>query len=58
MHPGAAEDHPLPDNMPDVLPQQEAPPDGSPLGYARMAVMDGKTLKHKVGLPKNCQEIN
>ncbi|KAJ6549488.1 hypothetical protein B0H10DRAFT_2169974 [Mycena sp. CBHHK59/15] len=43
------------------LPRQEAPPDGSPRGYVRMATMDGKTLKHWAGFkePKcaldNCQ---
>ncbi|KAJ6620277.1 hypothetical protein B0H10DRAFT_1946099 [Mycena sp. CBHHK59/15] len=44
-----AEDHPLPANMPDILPRQEVPPDGSPRGYVRMATMDGKTLKHWAG---------
>ncbi|KAJ6479635.1 hypothetical protein C8R45DRAFT_1054414 [Mycena sanguinolenta] len=38
---------PLPQNMPETLPQQAAPPAGSPHGYARLAVMDGKTLTHK-----------
>ncbi|KAJ7483117.1 hypothetical protein B0H11DRAFT_1723416 [Mycena galericulata] len=27
--------------------QQEAPPDGEPRGYIRLAVMDGKTIKHR-----------
>ncbi|KAJ7232713.1 hypothetical protein C8J57DRAFT_1532925 [Mycena rebaudengoi] len=38
----------LPANMQAVLPQQEAPQLGSPRGYIRMAVMDGKTIKHRV----------
>jgi hypothetical protein len=38
----------LPANMQAVLPQQEAPQLGSPRGYVRMAVMDGKTIKHRV----------
>ncbi|KAJ6506633.1 hypothetical protein C8R45DRAFT_1050921 [Mycena sanguinolenta] len=38
---------PLPPNMTELLPQQPAPPAGSPRGYARLAVMDGKTLTHK-----------
>ena len=29
--------------------QQEAPPDGQHRGYVRMAVMDGKTITHRVG---------
>ncbi|KAJ6529563.1 hypothetical protein DFH09DRAFT_934714 [Mycena vulgaris] len=33
--------------LPDILPQQEAPPDGSPRGHARLGVMDGKTIDHK-----------
>jgi hypothetical protein len=36
--------------MPELLPQQPTPPAGSPRGYTRLAVMDGKTLKHKVNL--------
>ncbi|KAF7372702.1 hypothetical protein MVEN_00133600 [Mycena venus] len=44
---GAEEALPLPPNLPEVLPQQQQPPDGSPRGYVRMAVMDGKTLRHR-----------
>ncbi|KAF7328229.1 hypothetical protein MVEN_02562700 [Mycena venus] len=39
---------PLPANLPDSLPQLEAPPVGSPRGYIRMAVMDGKGIKHRI----------
>jgi hypothetical protein len=38
----------LPANLPEVLPRQPQPGPGNPVGYTRMAVMDGKTLKHKV----------
>ncbi|KAJ7280149.1 hypothetical protein C8J57DRAFT_1567340 [Mycena rebaudengoi] len=48
MEPGAAEAQPLPPNMPVVLPQQASPAEGAPRGYVRMAVMDGKTLKHRM----------
>ncbi|KAJ7884489.1 hypothetical protein B0H13DRAFT_2235352 [Mycena leptocephala] len=44
---GVMEEQPLPANLPAVLPQQPAPPYGSPRGYTRLAVMDGKTLTHK-----------
>lgn len=30
--------------------QQESPPDGEPRGYVRLAVMDGKTIPHRVCL--------
>jgi hypothetical protein len=29
-------------------PQQNAPPPGTPRGYVRLAVMDGKTIGHRV----------
>ncbi|KAF8206873.1 hypothetical protein K438DRAFT_1904922 [Mycena galopus ATCC 62051] len=38
---------PLPQNIAEILPQQAAPPAGSPWGYTCMAVMDGKSLTHK-----------
>ncbi|KAJ7606878.1 hypothetical protein FB45DRAFT_982898 [Roridomyces roridus] len=38
---------PLPANLPEVLAQQPAPAEGSPRGYARLAVMDGKSLTHR-----------
>ncbi|KAF8193148.1 hypothetical protein K438DRAFT_1906769 [Mycena galopus ATCC 62051] len=44
---GGDADVPLPQNITEILPQQAAPPAGSPRGYARMAVMDGKSLTHK-----------
>lgn len=28
--------------------QQDSPPENGPRGYTRMAVMDGKTITHKV----------
>ncbi len=31
-----------------TLPQAQCPVDGLPHGYVQMAVMDGKTLEHKV----------
>ncbi|KAJ7460398.1 hypothetical protein B0H11DRAFT_2160461 [Mycena galericulata] len=51
----AGEDQPFPPNLLAELPQQEAPPDGSPGGYTRMAVMDGKTLKHKKCALDDCK---
>jgi hypothetical protein len=42
--------HPLPPNLPESLPQLDEPPAGSPRGHIRLAVMDGKSIKHKVGL--------
>ncbi|KAJ7118705.1 hypothetical protein C8R46DRAFT_1364980 [Mycena filopes] len=44
------EEQPLPANLPSNLPRQEHPPAGEPVGYTRLGVMDGKTLKHKVGI--------
>ncbi|KAJ7642553.1 hypothetical protein B0H17DRAFT_1163931 [Mycena rosella] len=45
----------LPGNMPDTLPQLEAPATGSPRGYVRMAVMDLKTIRHKKCALDECQ---
>ncbi|KAJ7669640.1 hypothetical protein B0H17DRAFT_1162224 [Mycena rosella] len=42
--------------LPETLPQQEAPPAGTPRGYTRLAVMDGKTLKHRKCALDDCQE--
>ncbi|KAJ7790408.1 hypothetical protein B0H13DRAFT_2394584 [Mycena leptocephala] len=53
--PGVMEEQPLPANLPAVLPQQPAPPDGSPRGYTRLAVMDGKTLTHKKCALNDCR---
>lgn len=39
---------PLPPGLPPLLPVQEAPPDAEARGYVRMAVMDGKTIGHRV----------
>ncbi|KAJ7794945.1 hypothetical protein B0H14DRAFT_3093704 [Mycena olivaceomarginata] len=39
----------LPANLPEVLPCQPRLGPGNPVEYTRMAVMDGKTLKHKNG---------
>ncbi|KAF7358344.1 hypothetical protein MVEN_00884000 [Mycena venus] len=46
---------PLPANLPDSLPQLEAPPVGSPRGYIRMAVMDGKGIKHRKYALDQCE---
>ncbi|KAF7355375.1 hypothetical protein MSAN_01454100 [Mycena sanguinolenta] len=43
----AANPEPLPANLPEFLPQLQAPPAGEPRGYVRLAVMDGKGIKHK-----------
>ncbi|KAJ7664770.1 hypothetical protein B0H17DRAFT_951958 [Mycena rosella] len=45
----------LPGNMPDTLPQLEAPATGSPRGYVRMAVMNLKTIRHKKCALDECQ---
>ncbi|KAJ7150733.1 hypothetical protein C8R46DRAFT_1305439, partial [Mycena filopes] len=45
--PADAVKQPLPANLPSNLPRQEHPPAGEPVGYTRLGVMDGKTLKHK-----------
>ncbi|KAJ7632345.1 hypothetical protein FB45DRAFT_1026523 [Roridomyces roridus] len=47
MDDAAVEAAPLPANLPEVLAQQPAPAEGSPRGYARLAVMDGKSLTHR-----------
>ncbi|KAJ7679827.1 hypothetical protein B0H17DRAFT_1138965 [Mycena rosella] len=36
-------------------PQQDAPPAGSPRGYVRLAVMDGKTIKHRKCALDECE---
>jgi hypothetical protein len=41
----------LPLNMPHRPLQQPMPPEGTPCGYVRMAVMDGKTVGHRVCRP-------
>ncbi|KAJ7885921.1 hypothetical protein B0H14DRAFT_3733487 [Mycena olivaceomarginata] len=46
----------LPANLPEVLPRQPQPGPGNPVGYTRMAVMDGKTLKHKKCALDDCQQ--
>ena len=46
--PVAADAETLPDSMEDRPRQLQAPEEGSLLGYVRMAVVDGKTLKHWV----------
>ncbi|KAJ7982836.1 hypothetical protein DFH06DRAFT_1466836 [Mycena polygramma] len=55
MDPEAAEHQPLPANMLAALPQQIAPPEGSPRGYCQMAVMDGKTITHKKCALDDCR---
>ncbi|KAJ7820029.1 hypothetical protein B0H13DRAFT_2378053 [Mycena leptocephala] len=47
-----SDDNPLPSDDPvfaqlPIPQQQEAPPEGLPRGYIRLAVMDGKTIKHR-----------
>ncbi|KAJ7110994.1 hypothetical protein C8R44DRAFT_833366 [Mycena epipterygia] len=49
-------DTPVPANLPDNHPQLEAPLLGSPRGYVRLAVMDGKTIKHRKCALDECQE--
>lgn len=39
---------PLPDGIPNAPPAQQEPIPGEPRGYVRMAVMDGKTITHRV----------
>ncbi|KAJ7826525.1 hypothetical protein B0H13DRAFT_1657484 [Mycena leptocephala] len=36
-------------------PQQDAPPAGSPRGYVRLAVMDGKTIRHRKCALDECE---
>ncbi|KAK7051727.1 hypothetical protein R3P38DRAFT_2502011 [Favolaschia claudopus] len=50
-----SEYQPLPPNMPPVLPQQIAPAEGSPRGYIRLAVMDGKGITHKKCALDDCR---
>ena len=38
----------IPDGLPQEPPVQEEPMAGLPRGYVRMAVMDGKTITHRV----------
>ncbi|KAJ7481328.1 hypothetical protein B0H11DRAFT_2419421 [Mycena galericulata] len=53
--PDATGNEPMPPNFPETLAQQDAPPEGFPRGYVRMAVMDGKTLKHRKCAVDDCQ---
>ncbi|KAJ7470610.1 hypothetical protein FB451DRAFT_1254290 [Mycena latifolia] len=53
--PAVVQEQPLPALMPQLLAQQEAPPEGSPRGYTRLAVMDGKTLKHRKCALDDCR---
>ncbi|KAJ7312573.1 hypothetical protein DFH08DRAFT_918008 [Mycena albidolilacea] len=46
----------LPANLPELLPCQPRPGPGNPVGYTRMGVMDGKTLKHKKCALDDCQQ--
>ncbi|KAJ7715578.1 hypothetical protein DFH07DRAFT_1014705 [Mycena maculata] len=50
-----ADHQPAPANLPETLAQQEAPPAGSPCGYIRLAVMDGKRLNHRKCALNDCQ---
>ncbi|KAJ6462620.1 hypothetical protein C8R45DRAFT_1055970 [Mycena sanguinolenta] len=51
----AANPEPLPANLPEFLPQLQAPPPGEPRGYIRLAVMDGKGIKHKKCALDECE---
>ncbi|KAG2008861.1 hypothetical protein CC2G_014247 [Coprinopsis cinerea AmutBmut pab1-1] len=46
----------LPTNVPERPTQTAAPPEGSPRGYVRMAVMDGKTVGHRICSISTCTE--
>ncbi|KAJ7774200.1 hypothetical protein DFH07DRAFT_865941 [Mycena maculata] len=48
-------ENPLPPNLPESVPMQEAPPPGAPLGYERLSVMDGKTVTHKKCALNDCK---
>ncbi|KAJ6466818.1 hypothetical protein C8R45DRAFT_1064001 [Mycena sanguinolenta] len=54
--PIAAQERPLPPNLPLVLARQEPPPPGAPRGYTRMAVMDGKGSKHRKCALDECKD--
>ena len=43
-------DHNIPEAFLQQPLQQEPPPQETAHGYVRMAVMDGKTIKHKVSI--------
>ncbi|KAF7317596.1 hypothetical protein MKEN_00846700 [Mycena kentingensis (nom. inval.)] len=43
----------IPPGLPRTPAQQQRPP-GSPRGYVRMAVMDGKTITHRICAVKDC----
>ncbi|KAJ7732992.1 hypothetical protein B0H16DRAFT_1769700 [Mycena metata] len=53
--PTLIEEQPLPANLPQVLPRQQKPLPGEPVGYARLAVMDGKSLKHRKCSLDDCE---
>ncbi|KAJ7158114.1 hypothetical protein C8R46DRAFT_1225068 [Mycena filopes] len=53
--PALLQQQPLPANLPPVLAQQEAPPEGSPRGHIRLAVMDGKSLKYRKCAIDDCR---
>ncbi|PPR02082.1 hypothetical protein CVT26_008839, partial [Gymnopilus dilepis] len=51
---------PPPAQVPNGFPQQPgqeiAPPDGQPRGYVRLAVMDGKTVGHRICALSTCKK--
>ncbi|KAJ7735904.1 hypothetical protein B0H16DRAFT_1764534 [Mycena metata] len=53
--PALLEQQPLPANLPPTLAQQETPPDESPRGHIRLAVMDGKSLKYRKCAIDDCR---
>ncbi|KAJ7049023.1 hypothetical protein C8F01DRAFT_1213474 [Mycena amicta] len=51
----AETENPLPENLPDQIVHQAEPPAGSPRGYVRVMVMDGKTITHKICAMEDCK---
>lgn len=41
---------PLPEGLPAAPPVQQQPIPGEPRGHVRLAVMDGKTITHRVSI--------
>ncbi|EDR11718.1 uncharacterized protein LACBIDRAFT_314253 [Laccaria bicolor S238N-H82] len=47
---------PPPATLAEKPPQQNAPPPGTPWGYVRLAIMDGKTIGHRLCALDDCKE--
>ncbi|THU76312.1 hypothetical protein K435DRAFT_813519 [Dendrothele bispora CBS 962.96] len=45
---GEPQNHNIPAALQNLPRQMETPPDGTPRGYVRMAVMDGKSVGHRI----------